>query len=97
MANILDSDVRKYVSDWYIDLILRDYRTTFRGTEVGSLENTSLRFSWLSRNMRPREDEIKLIFPEKWNMLDVWCVQFCEDTRYGFFFSCSFWLASFLM
>lgn len=86
VASILDPDVRKYVVDWYIELQLRDYRNTFRGTEVGSLENTPLRYSWLSRTMKAREEEIALIFPSSWNVLERWCEQFCDDTRYEIHF-----------
>ncbi|CAM0142840.1 Vacuolar protein sorting-associated protein 53 [Umbelopsis sp. WA50703] len=81
VVSVLGSESIKTLTDWYVDLQLKNYRVLFRqGFEVSDLENVSRRYAWLKRMLNTCDEEHSAIFPETWHVSEKICQRFCEYT-----------------
>ncbi|KAJ1517425.1 Vacuolar protein sorting-associated protein 53, partial [Coelomomyces lativittatus] len=80
----VDINAKQQLQDWYISLVLREYRTIFNSKEeLASLLHVHRRFSWLKRFLKMYDEEHKAVFPSHWNMDYLVCVKFGEETKSG--------------
>ncbi|KAI9138891.1 Vps53-like protein [Paraphysoderma sedebokerense] len=84
VVDTLDQSAKDQLMNWYIDLILREYRNIFRGNEeLASLDNVPRRYAWLKRVMKVYDEEHTTVFPPTWNVDRLLCEKFCDDTKRG--------------
>ncbi|KAI8851914.1 Vps53-like protein [Chytridium lagenaria] len=82
VVDILGPDVRKQLLTWYCDVQLKDYRAIFKqNTEVTGLDTVSRRYAWLKRSLKTFDEEHSSIFPIHWQVAELLCETFCNDTR----------------
>ncbi|KAI8814119.1 Vps53-like protein [Cladochytrium replicatum] len=82
VIEVMEPEHKKQLTDWYCDSQLKDYRSIFRNNpEVAGLDNITRRHAWLKRLLKLYDEEHAQVFPPEWNVGELLCEKFCQDTR----------------
>ena len=82
VIDVIGSEARRHLINWYCDIQLRDYKTVFRGNiDLATLEGIPKRYAWLERLLTTFERDHSIIFPSDWYVEEALCINFCAITN----------------
>ncbi|KAH9257196.1 hypothetical protein BASA81_004585 [Batrachochytrium salamandrivorans] len=81
VVDVLGSDIKTQLIDWYCETQLKDYRGIFRtNSEVAGLVDISRRYAWLKRALKTHDEQHSALFLAEWRVAECFTIKFCRDT-----------------
>ena len=82
VIDMMQSEVKTQLMDWYLELQLREYRAIFANNdEVGGLDALHRRFGWFRKCLGSYDEEHAVFFPVTWYVGELLSERFCGITR----------------
>lgn len=82
VMDVLGAPVKEKFVGWFVNLQLRDYRSTFGPQEEAAwLDKIDRRYAWLKRQLAAYNESCQEVFPENWHLAEVIADRFVEITK----------------